>query len=520
MYSILIAEDDAIILKGLVRNVPWEQEGFTIVGTAADGELALQVLENQPVDIVLSDISMPFMDGLELTRQIKQRFKDTVVILFTGFEKFEYAKEAVHLGAFDFLLKPVECGQLLVCLHAAAKEIDQKRRSVRRERTSLPLLRQHLCIELFLKPMDKKLLDDRMQLIQMPAPAYPLRGAVIALDDYDNAEYMVLTPEQLRFCVANIAGEKLAPLGFAYVWEGEGDLVNCIVQENETQAAYKAFSDIRQTVLLSLGAKISIGLGGCESLNRVSASARQAQRALNAQVLTGRGQVTCWETLEIRPDESIEPDIKDVEARFYELLLRGSEAESIRLLADLRPQIGLELASVTAVRLASVMDRAAATLRAGLLDGVPMLDSDGLVQGLLKQKTLPAQFELLENAVKDLCSQLMERRQKDPVNEQLLAYILAHFHEESLSLPQVARQVHLSPVYLSTYFKQKNGMLFSEYLTKLRLEKACQLLLEGNGKTYEVAMEVGFSNPQYFSVLFKKHFGLSPGAYRIQGKRN
>ena len=185
MNRVMIVDDDAIIRKGLSKNIPWSEVGFEVVGTAADGEEACRLFQETQPDVVISDIKMPFLDGLGLARKILARTNDVKIILLTGYDEFDYAKQALELRVFEYVLKPVDHEYLLECVKRAARELQQEREVRRRVKESLPLLRQHFLSRLIHDQYrTAEEIREEVEFLELPLHAAHYIAVVVKIDDF------------------------------------------------------------------------------------------------------------------------------------------------------------------------------------------------------------------------------------------------------------------------------------------------------------------------------------------------
>jgi two-component system response regulator YesN len=416
MIKLLIVDDDVWIREGLRRNIRWEQAGIEVAGTAADGEEALKRMEELRPDLVLTDIQMPFLDGLQLAERINADYPGTKVVFLTGYDDFSYAKQALRLQAADYILKYEDNEVILNAVASAASTLLAEKRGAETARKSQALIQNKFFAELFEGCANPEWARKELDNLGIAAPEACFRVAVIQPEDIrrfarsgegDNAELLL-------FSIHNICSELVSepfPYRYSAVYNNRVNLLFNLPapadKEGTAEHLTEHLEEIRRTLENCLKLQVSIGLGSCrEGIERIAISYSEA---LNA--------------------------------------------------AQLKPIIG----------------------GAGVFVSGEIRHSQNSHHTLLKE---------------------MEQ------------YMRLHFHEEELNLTAIADHVHISSAYASTLFKKYKGMNLSEYLIQLRVDKAAELLSTTDAKSYEVSEQVGYRNPQYFSVLFKKHYGKSPSEYR------
>lgn len=417
MIKLLIVDDDMWIREGLKRNIRWEQAGIEVAGTAADGEEALEQMKELQPDLVLTDIQMPFLDGLQLAERINEAYAGTKVIFLTGYDDFSYAKQALRLQAADYILKYEDNEVILNAVASAARTFLTERKEAEKARKSQSLIQNKFLAELLEGCANPEWARLELDNLGIAAPESYFQVAVIQPEDGrrfarqgegDNAELLL-------FSIGNICAELGAeafPYRYPVVYNNRVNLLFNLPGpdqgeggEAERLSAY--LEEIRRTLEDYLKLQVSIGLGTCrEGTQRIPLSYGEALAAAQMKPIAGEAGV------------------------FVSGEIRHSQSSHHSLLKE------------------------------------------------------------------------MER------------YIRQHFHEEELNLTAIAAHVHISPAYASTLFKKYKGLNLSEYLIQLRIEKAAELLATTDAKSYEVSEQVGYRNPQYFSVLFKKHYGKSPSEFR------
>ena len=368
MIKVFLVEDEAIIRRGIKKNVEWEKNGFEFVGEAGDGEYAYpQILKTEP-DILITDIKMPFMDGLELSHLVKKILPNTKIIILSGYNEFEYAKEAITIGISEYLLKPVTAASLTAVLRKVKEEIREEK--------------------------------EKSRLLERYFVSYEKYNAFLDKTDYTGVDRKLIQD----FLKLGSAGE-------------EGMFIDeylAAVGENN----YRSFL-LRQYMTIDIFFCVQEFLKG----------------------------------LSVCADE-IPPELGDIK---YIPKIVVSEEQTVSYLKELFAFAISERDRVSGNRYGSLIDTA-------------------------KQ------------------------------------YLAEHFESNDVSLNTVAAQVGVSSSYFSSIFKQETGQSFVEYLTKLRIDKACELLRCTTLRTAEIGERVGYKEPHYFSATFKKVTGVSPKDYKNGGQ--
>ena len=483
MLKIFLAEDEIVMREGIRNNIAWQEEGFEFVGEASDGELAYPMIQKLKPDILITDIRMPFMDGLELSRIVKQELPDTSILILSGYGEFDYAKEAISIGVEDYLLKPVTSAQLLEAIRRIAEKIYGRRG-------------RQLFFEDGTETFYEKdeAFEDHME--QFFAYGSSVIRAKLSCGEY----HLVLKEEN---------GVTLEQLKNAI--EQELEIYLCGENKIDYAAVYgipvTRFSEIKKCY---------------EEANLLFAKRYSLEKnKITEQVKKIENEMETKETLDLG-----ELNVSGVDRRQVEQFLYTGRKEEVSGFVDdyFRKISNGSLQSVL-LRQYVLMDL--------YVSAVSVLEKSGYTsENLLEQYKDAQKMEIflgtagqareyiknLFGAVIELREQGMERRY-DNLIQHAKAHIEDNYNHEDISLNMVASEVNLSSSHFSTVFGQETGVTFVEYLTKVRMDKAKQLLRTTGTKTTEIAFEVGFRDAHYFSNLFKKTQGCTPREYRNRSDR-
>ena len=525
MYNIVIVDDDRIVRQGIARSIPWEEHGFRIAGEAADGEQGLQVISSVHPHIVISDIKMPFMDGLEMAGELRKRFPSVKLILLTGYEDFHYAREAVKVKAFDYLLKPVDKESLLEKAQQAAKEWEREASISQKVREGTPFLRQRWLRKLLSNRYGMEALTAEMEELGIRFTGTCCGVALLKLDDYrrfSETAQEAAEQEALKYAVQNISEELLVadPLGTIFDYEDDELLLVYSTECERAQAdphVRQLAERIRQSVKEYAGTTVSIALGKPhKGLGGIGQSLREAQAVMAYRHLVGTDAVFGEEDIHIR-EAQIAPDLGERIGEVAAKVGLGLTTDALERLDELERLLSLHvpltldqvrlLAIQTVLLLCKSVEEGDREWRMGNWHELTAYYDE-----IHRKQTVRGIFDVLKKVAVELARfvNLYRQTQTKSVVEAAAAYIAAHFSKDGLSLREVAKAVHVSPTYLSILFKQEKNINFSDFLLEIRMKKAMELLRHSGMKTYQVAEAVGYSNPQYFSVCFKKCTGFSP----------
>lgn len=528
MVKVLLVDDEPLECEAIRFILERERPEVQVVGQAGSGRLALKLARELRPDIVFMDIQMPGIGGLEATQALKEAVPGVKVVMLTAYDEFDFAQRALKLGASDYLLKPARPQEILrvvdnMCrelAEAAAREEEEKR--LRQElEAMMPFIATGLVLDLVSgRSTNLEQLKERASFLGLgPGPYQVL---LVDIDHFAastqarrEVERQVLKKEvyQALLCTLQENAQGLVtPLG------SDTFLVLACVPGGK-EAALELAEKLREAVASSTPCTVTVGVGTtCADLAEVPLSYAAAQRAVRYGSFFGADQVVA----------SSELERGDAESTFYPYELEARLAQSVRLgeaetaravFRELWQRLSAatageaELARARALELATVLTRAA--LEGGAESSVLSVLQRASLEELTAAPTAAA-VEKWVRAVLDECLKAVEASQaalRSEVIGQAKRYINQHFREP-VSLEDVAREVHLSPFYLSRLFKEKEGVNFVDYLTRLRLEEAKQLLAQTNDTVAAIAEQVGYAEANYFSRIFRRHFGMSPSEYR------
>lgn len=535
MLKVFLVEDEFVVREGIKRNIDWQANGYEFCGEAGDGELAFPMIQKLKPDIVITDIRMPFMDGLELSRLIKKEFPWMEIIILTGFEEFEYAKEAISLGVAKYLLKPISGEELLKEIADIREKIEEKKREKEiREKYAAEMeenflkekkeLFQHLVTGS--KSMTELLeLAEKLKL-DLSALWYNIVLIKVQASNHAPEEYskrMIAIEKKLKILL-----DEPYVISFDRNLEGKA-LVFKADSVEELEAMQKKFIDSLEAELTGNDRYRYFGGIGTpvNRLRELPASFESASHAFAQRYLIKENRIL--DSKEMTGGTAAEKeffDIHDIDPkelqseRVREFLKLGNVNEVVYFVEEFFKRQGANALNSTIFRQYIVMDVyfCVASFLEEMQIGREEISSFDVNSELMQDK---------EHAVKyvtKIIQKAVELREKNSSNrygiivDQVKKYIEEHYEEEELSLNLLASYVNFSPNHLSMIFSQQTGQTFIKYLTDFRMNKAKALLRGTSLRSSEISQEVGYKDPHYFSYLFKKTQGMTPTQYR--GKKN
>ncbi|CAH1225514.1 HTH-type transcriptional activator RhaR [Paenibacillus plantiphilus] len=558
MYKLLLVDDEADVRDGLLHEIDWGHNGFEIVDTAENGREAMELIDRHAPDVVLTDISMPFMDGLALSDWIRSAHPATRIVLISGYEEFEYAQRAVGLDVDEYVLKPFEAGQIVQVLRKVKERIDGE--VARREdmellrehyRTSLPVMRETFLASLLSRKLPIWQIEEKAGSygLQLAGRCYIVSAISLQqqADSGNAASTAAVDGEQrpsegsLRssgdidlklFAVLNIAEELWVKqaMGKAFIYQNHVILL-AISERNDMEAVLQETLTVLQETVhhierwLKLTVTIGVGVpvGGLTELKH---SYNDALHALDYRIVQGQGGNRII-------------FIGDVERRFVtklrfdelkeQALVRcmkvGTEDEMREAVNTLFDEIEQAHASykdyqVFMLELLTAVLRAAKDADADLEDIFG--GGNAIFADLQKLDSLQAARVWFASLCIKLVQHIASNRQHSykQLVQQAIDYTKANYSDSEISVNKLCSHLHISAGYFSSVFKKEVKLTFVSYLMNIRMEAAQRLLRTTELKAFEIAEQVGFADPNYFSFCFKKGIGVSPKEYRNRSKED
>lgn len=533
-YSVLLVDDEEEVFQVIRKKMDWESMGFHVAGYARNGVEALEMAEELQPDVVMTDIKMPYMDGLTLCKKLKELYPTMKVIIFSGFDEFEYAKEAIKIEAEEYILKPINANELREVFERIKlnldKELDEKRNIDKLREyylESLPVLQENFYTSLIEGRITGNMIEEyaKNYRIELTGPYYVV--TVLHISTTNPVDGNTINPILLAMSVAKLAKETLAGKWNSKVVTYLGDII--VITQLPDEESITRFTDrmdrICKMAKRVCKACVTAGIGHiCNQPGQLPVSYQGAQNAISYRVLYGTERAIY--IAETDPRENA--DMPWEEPYIHEIIkkIKMGDAESLqeeikRFISHLSvSRMSLQKYRILIMELITEIFKFGANNQINL-EAVFGEDSD--IENV-DPYTRAMQIEspealggwLYENCLKMQKFVLNERRDttKSFVTK-AIEYVKEHYADSDLSIETICGYLNVSSAYFSTVFKKETGKTFINYLTDYRMEEAESLLLTQNEKTYIIAQKVGYSDPNYFSYAFKKQFGMSPSKYKL-----
>ncbi|QHW34796.1 response regulator [Paenibacillus rhizovicinus] len=531
MYKLVIVDDEVLVREAIKCQTNWAELGFECVGDCEDGEDALAFMAREQVDVVLTDIGMPFMDGLELTRELSVKNPAVKVIILTGYDDFDYAQQAVKLQTVDYILKPITPSELGAVLLKLRAEMDGERNKERdyeqlkrQLAENMPVLKERFLERMTTAKMSDKEKSEGWDYFQLAWEGDCLIELAMDVDEFKWDHAATVTDEQLiRFAVFNVAQELIGAREGTEVFRDRENRVLALLSGDDPaelqERALLTAEEVHQAVTAILPAKLSIGIGcPCGLRDDIPSAHQTALSALEYRFVIGSNTIIRLSDLERRE----KPGLLAVVAWENELAtrLKTGTLEEIdqwvdRLFAAIREQLlPLPVCQMYLQRIVLTLMHTFYELDHGV---TPLAETE---DSPLSELAALGSLDNTQAWMRRLCRKAvtvirsMRENQSAVQVTKAIAYVKEHYRNPELSLISVCKHISMSPSYFSVLFKQHTGKTFIEFVTQERMERAKELLGLTAMKSYEIAYEVGYSDPHYFSGAFKKHWGDTPTDYR------
>lgn len=533
-YRVLLADDEEEIREGILCRVDWNALGFEVVALAENGMDALEMLEKETPDVIMTDIRMPFLDGLELIEKVMEICPTIKIILFSGFDDFEYAQKAIRLSVEAYMLKPMATAQIEENLMNLKKKMDaerEERQNVEELKLnylkSLPVMKEQFLIgwvEGRIQEEDilRKAKQYQIELQKTWRTVVLLKLSKSLAKNSDREDASGASGELQLIAIKKTADSFLGRFhhihSFIYLdyivvitelaWDSQ--ITMLINEANEVCKAGKNFT----------GRIVTAGIGGIyKNPDAVRVSYREAYNALEYSTLLAKEGAYTIYIKDIDPDHTIKliPNQGNEQMLLRAIKLEdrnGIEEKIDMFFSELEGsclpfyQYQIHILKI----LASVLE-IASTYQ---LNSSELFMEEMDISDVLKMHSL----EEIKKWMTHICYHISENIQQEQMDsrkhivKKAKDLVEGFYSDDTLSAEKICKELHVSTAYFSTVFKKEEKMNFISYLTEVRLKHAVRLLETTSDKTYLIAAKVGYAEPNYFSYVFKKKYGVPPTKFR------
>lgn len=525
LYKVMLVDDEEAARKAIEKKLKWDELGFQVIATAENGEEALELAEKLQPDVVMTDIKMPFMDGLSLCRKLKESRRDMRIVIFSGFDEFEYAREAIKLDVAEYILKPIDSEELRDVFLRIKKnldaEIDEKRNQEKLYayyQKSLPVMKEQFMASLIEGKLSDELIQEMNDAyeVNLEAPYYAV--AVFRADFGERVKERSLLNLSLKQILDENVSVGAEVRSFLYL-----DMVAAILELDGTARLNEKIQELDQeckTAQRLLEVNVTAGIGqAVDSLGNLALSYKGAVDAADYRVLLEPNQAIYIR--DIQPAVNSDFVLDDLDIQKVIRAIKLGKRQDVKVAVDeLMDKFKTSNISLHRYQVA-MMELMAELLKLGRSYHLNLEEIFGGNMDFYREIAKFDSLDVLGEWLHGVCMKfrsLIRQEQTDStklLTEKAIQFIQEHYTDSTLSVEMICQELNVSGAYFSTIFKRETGESFINYLTHVRMEAALDLLNNTKDKTYVIAGKVGYTEPNYFSYVFRKQYGMSPTKYRM-----
>lgn len=528
MYRILLADDEGIMLRSISRIISQTFGDTCEVVTVKTGTAAVEMTEEFHPDIIFMNIRMPGMSGIDALREIRKTNSQSIIIMITAFDKFDYAKDALNLGAFEFITKPVRKDTVIDVLTRAMHQIDSDRKSRQDNR----MIREKLDIVV---PIIESGFISSIMMQENEEESLYYRELLDIKEDYafvmiirfgEKFENGVLTNQIGMSMRAQKFYSDMKSIIKSYYSCIVGPIMgNRVVVAVPVDGPSSDYEERIQTIELvrnliqslekQIDAKFCVAIGRNYPMEKIKDSYWEALQAISAS----RNRVVHYEDI-MTSQESGSEYPSELEASLSKAIEQGNEEMALELSDKMFEWMEVNFAGdlnrIRQKTLEIIMVEEKTRLSVEEYQSIPKSEYLPMIMQMQDAYTIRC---WMKEKIGYICRAVTKEKSQKTVSvvQQAMNYMKEHFNSD-ISLDEVSRQVNISPYYFSKLFKDEAGINFIDYLTKIRIEEAKKLLLESDLSMKEICAKCGYGDPNYFSRIFKKVENETPSEYRERGK--
>ncbi len=529
MYKAIIVDDEDLVRQGLRKHFDWKAHNIEIIADLSDGQKAFHFVKDNPVDLVLTDVLMPYMDGITLAKNLREHYPDTKIIFISGHDDVIYLKKALKVEAVDYILKSVDLDELEETVSRVVNTMNSEKQSKKTIadmenllNQSIPLLQERFFITMIRDDFENPvILKERIEFLNIPLSDELYYCVLVVQIQRVYSTLHVLSERQRQLLSLQIQNE-CTEVGKQYSdticfenKQGEYVMILSLYEDEYEETLLQVSEDINKC-LKGMKLKVSIGISDrFKGLENIKTSYENASNAISKRYLLDDALAISVDKYEM--DETLKAFKEDAEKNIQECLSSGDTVQVSKVLEELftiirdkfnsdeeqNLMIFLLLLPTRIVTDVKINKKSDYSNQRRILDR--FLCCGGFDEQCLLIQKLYFEVAALMGSMSKTYSHTIINQVRKTIEERC---------KEQISITTLAKDVYLTPTYLCVLFKQVTGTTINDYLTLTRLEKAKKLLSDPYIKLYDVCYEVGYLSPSYFSRLFKKYTGISPSEYR------
>lgn len=533
LYRIMVVDDEEEIRLGIIKKIDWKNNGFIVVGDAENGQEALEKAEKLQPDVIMTDIKMPFMDGLELGKKLAELMPSTKIIVFSGYDDFEYAHKAIKINVIEYVLKPINSLELTEVLKRLKEQLDKEYDEKRNLQTlykhyidSLPVIREQFLVGSIEGRISEEQWEEQATDLGIDFKDNYLSVALIHLDatsitNHPDGKSLKKESSLITISIKKIVDENMNKYCkfVSFLYSDMVVIIGSFEKKDDILLFIRGINEVCKIYKRIMGLTISAGVGHIyDNPFKIRFSYRTAQSALDYRFILGTGKAIYIDDVE--PDNSIQLQFDEQEERsLLNAIKISSEEEIAKIIDKLFKKIEDLLLPFNQYRIyiMEIMTSILKLVQAYKLDIIEIFGEN--FNGYIYIDSFDSIYEMKKWFI-NKSIKVNDCIKRERINSSMLLiekakqYVNDNYNDCELSVEKLCSHLHVSPTYFSTIFKRQTEMNFVNYLTTVRLEEAVKLLNTTDDKTYIIAEKVGYPEANYFSYVFKRKFGVSPSKYR------
>lgn len=524
MWKLLIVDDEDFIREGLIKLVNWEEYGIEIAGQACSGAEALEFIEAKSPHIVVCDVKMPVMTGLELIKLSHEKRLRSKFIILSGYDDFSYVKEALKYDVENYLLKPVDKLELTQTIGELVKKLGNESASERQQMEGSLVIRNNILNRIIRNNIDHKEFRDKAEMIGLDIFDYEFVILLVDMErsggDEDqelNEDIQSLKDWVYTICTSLI--EEESGIAFLDVDGRTGIIFKCPYGIGVREKILNTARVIIDKIKCHTHVPVTVTVGGrVDSYKKLYKAYNQALSILDYKLINGSNSVIFYD--DIIENRKSYPEFMNVDYRLLAKYVKecsfdeiksyiGRLFDKIEESRDIAPEF---IYSLTIEILICILR----TVREnGGMTSEIFGDANDIVRNVYSIRTIDALRKWLQGIAEKSLLQVenISRRKFSKVVSDIITHINTHYSED-LTLKGLSGLMYFNAAYMGSMFRNETGEVFSDYVNIVRVQKAKELLEKTNRKANDIAENVGFKNVNYFYSVFKKYTGVTPTEYR------
>lgn len=534
LYKVIFAEDEEPLRKAICQVINWKKLGFKLVCEAGNGQEALEMIRQEMPDVLLTDIYMPLMDGLELAKNIRINNHSMKIVILTGYDKFEYAKQALELGVSYYILKPTTPAEFEEVLLKIKEELDQEittKRNVEQYKKqyeeSLVVLRERALLNLITNSHKNIYgFSDKLKRLGIQLKA---KSFIVAVGVIENKEEIAKTYWEndlylLDFAIYNVCKESLLTYDQELIVIGQEDDLVVIFKENKDcenrfeDYCIEIMSELRFNIQRIFNMELSVGIGDkYNEIEEITYSYKDALTALEYRPLMGLGKTIVRLDVE-RKGSFLAQKMEDLLDKLEYFIKTGNMNAVIQQIDYIFSFI--RHANISLNDFKTALLKITVTIYSVYNEMMETDEDYNIHFHNFNEVFEKENIEEIKAYYVQLCESLIQKigslRENDQVNlvKRAITFIQKNYSNKALDIKYICEHLHISASYFSKLFKTQTKETIVEYITRIRMDKSKELLKTSSMKVFQISELVGYDDQHYFSYNFRKQTGMTPTEYR------